>query len=413
MIHVHNVSKLYRLYSHPLQRIREILPFAPKDAFTDFWALRDITLETGRGETLGIVGPNGCGKSTLLQIICGILQPTTGRVVKRGRIAALLELGAGFNAEFTGRENVFLNGEIMGLSRAEIARSMPSIEAFAGIGDFMERPVKEYSSGMYVRLAFSTAIHVEPEILVVDEALAVGDAVFANRCVRKLQELRARGVTVLFVSHDLGLVKQLANRAILLHGGRILAEGHPKDVVNQYIGLVLDKDPAPKQRTAQASFRHGDRSSRILRVELLDRTGEPAEVVACGEPVTVRIVARFSAAQTDPMAGILIRTRTGLDVYGTNTRIEETPLGPFAGGEEVEIRFRFDCWLTPQEYTLTVATQHADGTSHDWLDEAISFEVAGASGVAGMVDLRAAIDWRKLDGAIPDPGTPAGETQRR
>ncbi|MGA3259287.1 MAG: ABC transporter ATP-binding protein, partial [Bryobacteraceae bacterium] len=186
MVLVQNVSKLYRLYRRPADRLRELLPgVAP--AHRDFWALRDISFEVGRGETLGLVGPNGCGKSTLLQMVSGILQPTMGRVVTRGRIAALLELGAGFNPEFSGRENVYLNGEIMGLSRGEIDRVMLSIEAFAEIGEFMERPVKEYSSGMYVRLAFSTAIHVDPEILIVDEALAVGDAVFANRCVRKFQ----------------------------------------------------------------------------------------------------------------------------------------------------------------------------------------------------------------------------------
>ena len=187
--------------------------------------MRDVSFPVEKGETLGLVGPNGCGKSTLLQIVCGILPPTSGRVVTRGRIAALLELGAGFNPEFSGRENVYLNGEIMGMSRAEIGKALPSIEAFADIGEFMERPVKEYSSGMYVRLAFSTAIHVDPEILIVDEALAVGDAVFANRCVRKFQELRERKVTVLFVSHDLGLVKQLSDRAILLIDGRIAAQG--------------------------------------------------------------------------------------------------------------------------------------------------------------------------------------------
>src|SRR5579871_408072 len=201
---------------------------------TEFWALRDIDFTLEKGQTLGLVGPNGCGKSTLLQIVSGILKPTYGRVVTRGRIAALLELGAGFNPEFSGRENVFLNGEIMGLSRAEIARAMPSIEAFAEIGEFMERPVKEYSSGMYVRLAFATAIHVDPDVLIVDEALAVGDAVFANRCVRKFEELRARKVTVLFVSHDLGLVKQLSDRAILLLDGRIEAHGAPSDVINRY-----------------------------------------------------------------------------------------------------------------------------------------------------------------------------------
>src|SRR5207249_4123306 len=212
------------------------------------------------------VGPNGCGKSTLLQIVAGILQPTAGRVVARGRIAALLELGAGFNPEFSGRENVFLNGEILGLSRAEIALAMASIESFAEIGEFIDRPVKEYSSGMYVRLAFSTAIHVDPEILIVDEALAVGDAVFANRCVRKFQELRERKITVLFVSHDLGLVKQLSDRAILLLHGHIAAEGAPKDVINRYIGLVLERaqPPAPKGDRLPASFRHGDGSSEIV-----------------------------------------------------------------------------------------------------------------------------------------------------
>src|SRR5579872_4779979 len=209
---------------------------------SDFWALRDISFDVEKGHTLGLVGPNGCGKSTLLQIVSGILQPTTGRVVTRGRIAALLELGAGFNPEFTGRENVYLNGEILGLSRAAIDKAMPSIEAFAEIGEFIERPVKEYSSGMYVRLAFSTAIHVDPDILIVDEALAVGDAVFANRCVRKFEELKQRKVTVLFVSHDLGLVKRLSSRAILLLGGRIEAQGEPKDVINRYIGLVLERD---------------------------------------------------------------------------------------------------------------------------------------------------------------------------
>src|SRR5205809_1353439 len=193
---------------------------------------------------LCIVGPNGCGKSTLLQLICGILQPTSGRVVASGRVAALLELGAGFNPEFTGRENVYLNGEIMGLSRGEIERALPLIEAFADIGEFLERPVKEYSTGMYVRLAFATAIHVEPEILVVDEALAVGDAIFANRCIKKFEELKQRKVTVLFVSHDLGLVKRLSDRAALMVDGRVAAYGAPSEVVNRYVGMVLERQDA-------------------------------------------------------------------------------------------------------------------------------------------------------------------------
>jgi ABC-type polysaccharide/polyol phosphate transport system ATPase subunit len=395
LVLVQNVSKLYRLYRRPADRLRELLPRA-RPRHTDFWALRDIGFELQKGETLGLVGPNGCGKSTLLQIVCGILQPTSGRVVTRGRIAALLELGAGFNPEFTGRENVYLNGEIMGLSRAEIDRAMPSIESFAEIGEFIGRPVKEYSSGMYVRLAFSTAIHVDPEILIVDEALAVGDAVFANRCVRKFQELRERKITVLFVSHDLGLVKQLSDRAILLLNGRIAAEGAPSDVINRYIGLVLAKDDskAKKDDRIHASFRHGDGSSEILGVEILNARGEPATAVTGGEPITVRVRSRFHQAKSDPMVGILIRTRIGMDVYGTNTRLERVHLGDFQPGDELEVDFAVECWLTPQQYTLTVATQNADGTSHDWLDDAVAFDVVDTRAAAGVANLRAQVQWR-------------------
>jgi ABC-type polysaccharide/polyol phosphate transport system ATPase subunit len=395
LVLVQKVSKLYRLYRRPADRLREMVP-GSGTRHTDFWALRDISFELEKGETLGLVGPNGCGKSTLLQIVSGILQPTSGRVVTRGRVAALLELGAGFNPEFTGRENVYLNGEIMGLSRAEISRAMTSIEAFAEIGEFIERPVKEYSSGMYVRLAFSTAIHVDPEILIVDEALAVGDAVFANRCVRKFEELRQRKVTVLFVSHDLGLVKQLSDRAILLLGGRVAAEGTPRDVINRYIGVVLEKQ-APerdKRERAGGSFRHGDGTSEILSVAILNAAGEEMTSVASGEPVTVRVRARFHRPVQDPMVGILVRTRIGMDVYGTNTRIEQTPLGNFAANDQLEVDFHLECWLTPQSYTLTAATQNDDGSSHDWVDDAIAFEVVDTRVAAGVANLRARIEWR-------------------
>ena len=393
---VQNVSKLYKLYRRPADRLREALPFTKRQFHTDFWALRDIGFQVEKGETLALVGPNGSGKSTLLQIVAGILQPTRGRVVTRGRIAALLELGAGFNPEFSGRENVFLNGEIMGLSRAEIERAMPSIEAFAEIGEFIARPVKEYSSGMYVRLAFATAIHVDPEILIVDEALAVGDAVFANRCVRKFEELRERRITVLFVSHDLGLVKQLSDRAILLLNGRMEAQGAPSDVINRYIGLVLEKQQArqEKQRRFDATFRHGDGVSEILGVELLNAGGQPATSVAGGETVTVRVRSRFHHPACDPMVGILIRNRIGMDVYGTNTRIEKKHLGAYQPGDELEVDFHFACWLTPQQYTLTVATQSPDGSSHDWLDDVIPFDVVDTRAAAGVANLRAEIQWR-------------------
>jgi lipopolysaccharide transport system ATP-binding protein len=383
------------LYRRPSDRLWELLP-GSRPRHQDFWALRDISFALENGETLGIVGPNGSGKSTLLEIVSGILQPTAGRVVARGRTAALLELGAGFNPEFTGRENVYLNGEIMGLSRVAIEKAMPSIEAFAEIGDFIERPVKEYSSGMYVRLAFATAIHVEPEVLIVDEALAVGDAVFANRCVRKFEELRERKVTVLFVSHDLGLVKQLSNRAILLLHGRIEATGTANDVINRYIGLVLEKQASQVQKDGRlrASYRHGDGTSEVLGVVILNARGEAVESVASGESITIRVRSRFHAAVTDPMVGILIRTRIGMEVYGTNTRVEKKQLGEFQAGDELEVDFQMECWLTPQPYTITVATQNPDGTSHDWLDDAVAFEVVDQRGAAGVANLRAQIEWR-------------------
>jgi ABC-type polysaccharide/polyol phosphate transport system ATPase subunit len=397
VILVQGVSKVYRLYRRPSDRILEVLPLLPKPPRQDFWALRDIHLQVGRGETLGVVGPNGSGKSTLLQIVSGILPPTSGRVATEGRIAALLELGAGFNPDFTGRENVFLNGEILGLTRAEVQAAFPKIAAFADIGDFIDRPVKEYSSGMYVRLAFATAIHVNPDILIVDEALAVGDAIFSHRCIRKFEELKARHVTVLFVSHDLGLVKQLADRAILMVNGRIECEGAPKEVVNRYVGLVLGREKETAAGDgARPSFRHGDGTSRILNVELLDAGGRPATTLKSGEPVVVRLTARFERDSEQVVAGMLIRNRLGIDVFGTNTRIERQRLGPFRAGDTVRVEFAFDCRLTRQEYTLTVATQNWDGTSQDWLDDVLAFTVVDARDTAGMVKLDTQIQWQRV-----------------
>ena len=403
MVLAQRISKLYRLYRRPSDRILELAPFVGKRFHTDFWALRDVSIQVERGEILALVGPNGSGKSTLLQIVSGILQPTSGRVVTEGRVAALLELGAGFNPDFTGRENVYINGEIMGLARRDIERAFPLIEAFAEIGEFMDRPVKEYSSGMYVRLAFATAIHVDPEILIVDEALAVGDAIFANRCIHKFEELKERGVTVLFVSHDLGLVKRLAHRAVLLVNGQIAAEGHPSDVVNRYVGLVLERQRAGQaeepERRMSTSFRHGDGASRIEDVTLLDHAGAPSLAFTSGDSVTVRVRVRFEREVDEPVFGILIRNRLGIDVFGTNTRIEQRRLGSFHSGDVLELDFRFDCLLTRQEYTLTVATQYWDGSSQDWLDDVLAFSVVDPKEIAGLASLRTDIEWRRLGAA--------------
>ena len=398
MLQVQNVSKVYRLYRRPVDRLLEILPFTKNYSPAEFWALRDVNLSVERGEVCGVIGPNGSGKSTLLQIVSGIIEPTRGRVLTRGRIAALLELGAGFNPEFTGRENVFLNGEILGMPRREMERVFPEIEKFAEIGSFLDRPVKEYSSGMYVRLAFSTAIHVDPEILIVDEALAVGDAIFANRCIKKFEELKKRNITVLFVSHDLGLVKRLSDRAALMIDGRVAACGRPSEVVNRYVGLVLEREQAPREETASSeTFRHGDGASRVVGAALIDAAGSETRSLRPGEPVTIRVRARAERELEDPVVGVLIRNRLGIDVFGTNTRIEGLDFGRVAAGETFEVEFTFDCLLTRQDYTLTVATQYREGYSQDWLDDVISFSVVDARDVAGLANFRTKVNWRLLE----------------
>lgn len=409
MISVQNVSKRYYLYKSPAGRVRSLLPFQELRPESEFWALRNVSFRVEKGEVFAIMGPNGCGKSTLLQIISGILEPTSGRVLRSGRVAALLELGAGFNPEFTGRENVYLNGEIMGLSRAEIERAFPKIENFAEIGKFIERPVKEYSSGMYVRLAFSTAIHVDPEILIVDEALAVGDAVFAARCIRKFEELRERKMTVLLVSHDLGLVKRLADRAVFMLNGEVRIEGSPKDAVNRYVGFVLEREGTrnPEEAAANAlnsSFRHGDGASRVIDVKILNAVEQECYAFQRGEAMKIRIRALFYQTVQSPVIGILIRNRLGMDVFGTNSRIEQTDFGEVLAGQELEAEFALDCLLTRQEYTLTVATQHWNGLSQDWLDDTVSFRVVDAKDVAGVLHLETRVTYRIQPGAATEEG---------
>ena len=409
MISVQNVSKRYYLYKSPAGRVRSLLPFQEPRPESEFWALRNVSFRVEKGEVFAIMGPNGCGKSTLLQIISGILEPTSGRVLRSGRVAALLELGAGFNPEFTGRENVYLNGEIMGLSRGEIERAFPKIENFAEIGKFIERPVKEYSSGMYVRLAFSTAIHVDPEILIVDEALAVGDAVFAARCIRKFEELRERKMTVLLVSHDLGLVKRLADRAVFMLNGEVRMEGSPKDAVNRYVGFVLEREGTrnPEEAAANAlssSFRHGDGASRVIDVKILNGAEQECYAFQRGEAMKIRIRALFYQTVQSPVIGILIRNRLGMDVFGTNSRIEQTDFGEVLAGQELEVEFALDCLLTRQEYTLTVATQYWNGLSQDWLDDTVSFRVVDAKDVAGVLHLQTEVTYRIQSGVSTEEG---------
>lgn len=422
LLHVEGVSKQYRIYDHPGNRLKESILGGRRKYHREFWALKDVSFEVETGATVGIIGANGSGKSTLLQIITGTLEPTHGSVRHEGRISALLELGSGFNPEFTGIENVFMNATLMGLSRTEAEALLPSIERFAEIGDFIRQPVKTYSSGMFVRLAFSVAISVDPQILIVDEALSVGDAVFQHRCLRRLKEMQERGATILFVSHDAGAVRALCSRAILLNAGRVVADGKPTDVFNRYQKLVMAREEAYEHKVgvgAEASvpsvsgdasvldelgsapppshtYRHGDGSAEVLSVELLDSAGRRIGIVESGEEVSVRVRTLFHLNAEAPVCGILIRNRHGIHAYGTNTEMQHASLNDVARGAIVETTFAFACWLAPDEFSITVAVHSADGKSYDWLDGTIFFRVISSIQMDGVVNLNATATMRQL-----------------
>ncbi len=410
-IRVEQVSKLYRIYERPNDRLKEMLTRGRWKRHREFWALSDVSFEVEAGTTVGIIGPNGCGKSTLLQIITGTLEPTHGSVSIEGRVAALLELGAGFNHEFTGIENVFMNAALMGFSRSETEALLPEIERFAEIGDFIYQPVKTYSSGMYVRLAFSIAISASPDILIVDEALAVGDAIFQHRCMRRLKEMQESGVTILFVSHDPNAVRALCSRAILLSDGRVKTDGRPADVLNFYQKMIMAREEAyetttqlaeeaavqPESTLADYTFRHGDGSAEILKVDVLDSTDHPVELVESGERLQIRVLLSFKDRIDDPVCGFLIRNRHGIHIYGTNTEIQSTSFGPVYPGETVEVRFTFDCWLAPDFYSLAVAVHSPDAVSFDWVDGARFFRVMSTMSIEGVVNLNATVAVKHLD----------------
>jgi ABC-type polysaccharide/polyol phosphate transport system ATPase subunit len=413
-IRVEGISKQYRIYRQPADRLKEMMSRGRWKTHREFWALREISFEVEQGTTFGIVGPNGSGKSTLLQIIAGTIEPTHGSVRHSGRIAALLELGAGFNAEFTGVENVFMNASLMGFSRAETDAMLPEIERFAEIGDFIYQPVKTYSSGMYVRLAFATAITAMPQILIVDEALAVGDAVFQHRCTRRLKEMQESGMTILFVSHDPGAIRALCSRALLLQAGRLEAIGKPTDVLNRYQKLIMAREEAfeagqpaaaredttiaDESGPATYAYRHGDGSAQILRAELLDAAHSPIELVESGEPVLLRLRVRFLAAAEAPVCGFLLRNRHGIHLYGTNTELQPADVGPVQRGQVIEVTFGFDCWLAPDTYSVTVAAHSNEGVSFDWVDGLLFFRVMSSVPMEGVANLNATAVTRRIGG---------------
>lgn len=407
-LRVESVSKQYRIYGRPVDRLKESVTRGRWKSHREFWALHDISFEIEAGTTTGIIGPNGSGKSTLLQIITGTLEPTHGTVSHEGRIAALLELGAGFNPEFTGIENIFMNASLLGLSKAETERLLPEIASFAEIGEFIHQPLKTYSSGMYIRLAFATAIAVSPQILIIDEALSVGDAVFQHRCTRRIKEMQEAGTTILFVSHDPGAIRALCSRAILLNGGRVEADGTPADVLDRYqkvimaaeaayaeaqLGLVHEKpavsETEEEELTPQFTYRHGNGSAEILRVDLLDASLRSVAMVETGQLVHVRVRVVFREDIEDPVYGFVIRNRHGINLYGTNTKVQGIKPGLVKRGERVETTFSFNCWLAPDLYSISIAVHSPNSVSFDWMDGVLFFRVFSEIAIEGVANLNA------------------------
>ena len=431
-IRVQGLSKCYGIYANPRNRLKQfILPRlqrligqAPKQYFREFWALKDVSFEVKKGETVGIIGRNGSGKSTLLQMICGTLHPTSGSIQTHGRIAALLELGSGFNQEFTGRENVYMNAAVLGLSKEEVDKRFDDIAAFADIGLFIDQPVKTYSSGMMVRLAFAVQSQVEPDILVVDEALSVGDAKFQAKCFERLRQLKENGTSILLVTHSSEQIVTHCATAILLNSGIQVEVGEPKRVVNRYMELLFGKekitDPAveellPKVPTESAStasydlglledkfskrnsynpheYRWGDGAATILDYYLAADDETYPSAISTGQRVTLAVSIKFHGDFYRPILGITIKTKEGVTVYGVNSETlacdDFLKLG--RSGSAIQAEIVFTCRLAPGDYfiSLGIASKHGEEIiPHDRRYDSIHLQVRPNSTFFGLADL--------------------------
>ncbi|WP_223552700.1 MULTISPECIES: ABC transporter ATP-binding protein [Lysinibacillus] len=396
VIKVENVTKEYKIYQKPIHKI--LINLAPKfyeKKVSNFKALNNISLEIPKGTTVGIVGRNGSGKSTLLQIITGTLNPTLGNVNINGRISALLELGAGFNPEFTGRENVYLNGAILGLSRKEIDEKFDSILEFSEIGEFIDRPVKTYSSGMFVRLAFSVAAFVDPDIMIIDEALSVGDEKFQRKCYNYLENLKEKGCTILFVSHSMRVVEQLCDYAYLLDNSNLIAEGEPKEIIDKYHMLLYSQENAHYQAlnavekaeknivsdggdTTEEHIAKIERDVFIENVKMLNEVDEEAYVFNTGKPSKIVLTVHSSINVQDVLIGLRIKTTQGIEVYGTSTSYHKLKID-FKKNKQYTISFDQKVRLTSGTYHISVAIAKEDGKNDmiyfDKLSDFLLFKV--------------------------------------
>jgi lipopolysaccharide transport system ATP-binding protein len=423
-----DAGKCYRIYRKPQDRLKQVFARGSRKYYSEYWALRGVSFEIRRGETVGIVGRNGAGKSTLLQIISGTLRPTSGSVEVNGRVAALLELGAGFNPEFTGRENVFLAASVLGLSSAQISERFDAIAEFAGIGDFIEQPVKLYSSGMFARLAFAVAAHVDADILIVDEILAVGDASFTQKCMRFIHHFKKHG-TLLFVSHDTASITSLCDRAVWLDRGEIRESGSAKEVSYSYIAsLYAEGEEAagfriggvrkaevregrrvedPRRATLEASTHRneievfdfdpngpwfGKRGATILGTRLLDTEGRQIPALTGGEEVVLEVTAEAHTALDRPIIGFYVKDRLGQNIFGDNTFLtyRDTGLRVLAG-QKLVARFHFQLPFLPTgDFSVNVAIANgtqADHVQHHWMDDALFFRVQSSHVVKGLVGI--------------------------
>ena len=379
-ISVNNVTKIYKLYDKPIDRLKEALSVTHKNYHRDFYALNGISFDVEKGQVVGIIGTNGSGKSTILKIITGVLTPTTGEVKVEGVISALLELGAGFNMDYTGIENIYMNGTMMGFTRKEMDAKLQDILDFADIGDFVYQPVKTYSSGMFVRLAFALAINVEPEILIVDEALSVGDVFFQAKCYRRMEEIRRSGTTILMVTHDMGAIIKYCDRVVVLNKGNYVAEGEPGKMVDLYKKILANQmdaleetlnDFSGEQAAPRRQERHGlmkdkltvnpnrteygDQKAEIVDFGLLDERGNITNLLLKGEYFTIKERIRFHTEIQSPIFTYTIKDKRGADLTGTNTMFEGADVRPVKDGDEYEVEFKQKMTLQGGEYLLSMS----------------------------------------------------------
>lgn len=404
---------MYKLYDKPSDRLKEALGLTRKKLYKEHYALRDVNFDIQEGECVGIIGTNGSGKSTILKIITGVLTPTQGEVKVDGRISALLELGAGFNMEYSGLENVYLNGTMIGFSKEEIDARLDDILEFADIGDFIHQPVKTYSSGMFVRLAFAVAINIDPEILVVDEALSVGDVFFQAKCYHKFEEFKKQGKTILFVSHDLSSVSKYCDRVILLNKGVKLDEGSPKQMVDLYKQLLVGQDPvkqqeADKEKKAavqsegtgnfQANpnmLEYGNRMAEIIYFEVLDDRGMLSNTIEKGTEFKIRMKVHFNEDIQEPIMAYTFKNIKGTEITGTNTMFEKAQVARSGAGNECTVTFTQNMDLQGGEYLLSFGcTGYKDGdfTVFHRLYDACNITVVSSKNTVGFYDMNSRIE---------------------